>query len=64
MVEFSLKHKAVVLNGNDFEKFVDWATANEVSFQEVRTDSDANAIYEWLPSSVEEFESSWEDSGC
>lgn len=65
MLEFSLQHKAVVLKENDFQKFVEWATSNEISFQEITTDSDANELYSWLPSSVEEeFESSWEDSGC
>lgn len=65
MLEFSSQHKAVVLEGKDFQKFVEWATSKEISFQEITTDSDANTLYAWLPSSVEEeFESSWEDSGC
>lgn len=65
MLEFSLQHKAVVLKDDDFKKFVEWATSNEISFQEVSTDSDANELYQWLPSDSEkEYESSWEDSGC
>lgn len=64
MLEFSLQHKAVVLKDNDFQKFVEWATSNEISFQEVSTDSDANELYQWLPSEAEkEYESSWEASG-
>lgn len=65
MLEFSSQHKAVVLEGKDFQKFVGWATSKEISFQEITKESDVNTLYGWLPSdSEEEFESSWKDSGC
>ena len=64
MVDFSSQHKAVVLTEGDYQKFVDWAAENSVSFQEVKTESDVNTLHAWLPSAEQEWEPSWEDSGC
>ena len=64
MVDFSSQHKAVVLLEVDYLKFVDWAAENSVSFQEVKTESDADELHAWLPSAEQEREPSWEDSGC
>lgn len=64
MVEFSSNHKAIVLTEDNYQKFVEWAAENEVSFQEVKTESDASDLHTWLPSTEEEWEPSWEDSNC
>lgn len=67
MVKFSNEHKAVVLTENDYQSFVVWALDNGVSFQEVKTEDDANELHTWLPSTeVEEWEpsSEWDSSGC
>ena len=64
MVEFSNNHKAIVLTEGNYQKFVEWAAENEVSFQQVKTEDDADVIQGWLPSAEEEWEPSWEDSGC
>jgi hypothetical protein len=65
MIDFSTRHRAVVILKKDFNKFQSWALAEGVSFQEVQTDSDAQTLYGWLPSEAEEeYQSSWEDSGC
>lgn len=64
MVDFSSQHKAVVLLEEDYLKFVAWAAENEVSFQQIKTEHDADEIHGWLPSTEEEWEPSWEDSNC
>ena len=64
MVEFSEQHKAVVLSIEDYEKFVTWAAERTVSFQEVKTENDANELHTWLPSVEQDWDPSWEDSGC
>ena len=64
MVDFSSQHKAVVLLEADYLKFVAWAAENSVSFQEVKTESDVDTLHAWLPSAEQEWEPSWEDSGC
>ena len=64
MVDFSSQHKAVVLLEADYLKFVAWAAENSVSFQEVKTESDVDKLHAWLPSEEQEWEPSWEDSGC
>ena len=64
MVDFSSQHKAVVLLEEDYLKFVAWAAENGVSFQQVKTENDADEIHGWLPSTEEEWEPSWEDSNC
>ena len=58
MVEFSNSHKAIVLTEGNYQKFVEWAVENEVSFQQVKTEDDANEIHTWLPSAEEEWHSS------
>lgn len=62
MVEFSDSHKAIVLTEGNYQKFVEWAAENGVSFQQVKTESDANEIHTWLPSTEGEWEPSWESS--
>lgn len=64
MVEFSSDHKAIVLTESNYQKFVEWAAENGVSFQQVKTEDDAYEIRGWLPSTEEEWEPSWEDSSC
>ena len=64
MVEFSHSHKAIVLTEGNYQKFVEWAAENGVSFQQVKTEDDTNEIHTWLPSAEEEWEPSWEDSSC
>jgi hypothetical protein len=65
MIDFSTRHRAVVILKKDFNKFQSWALAERVSFQEVQTDSDAQTLCGWFPSEAEEeYQSSWEDSSC
>lgn len=58
MVEFSNSHKAIVLTEGNYQKFVEWAAENEVSFQQVKTEDDADEIHGWLQSAEEEWQSS------
>lgn len=66
MLQFDHRHKAIVITAKDYDKFVVWAVSNNVSFQDVKTEDDANTIYRGLPSVEEEWEPSgdWDSSGC
>ena len=59
MIDFNDDKVAIVIDSSNLNSFINWAIANNISFQKVETQDEAEGIASWLPSEEE-----WNSSGC